>query len=40
MGNPIMKFERVKLFPSWKYLKSNLTEFLYGKEEVVIIKSA
>ena len=39
-GNPVMKFELVKLFPSWKYLNSNLIEFLEEKEEVVIIKSA
>ena len=26
MDNPVMKFELVKLFPSWKYLNSNLTE--------------
>ena len=39
-GNPVMKFEPVKLFPSWKYLNSNLTEFLEEKEKVVIIKNA
>ena len=30
-GNPLMKFEPVKLFPSWKYLNSNLTEFSLRK---------
>ena len=39
-GNPLMKFELVKFFPSRKYINSNFTEFLYEKEEVVIIKSA
>jgi len=39
-GNPVMKFEPIKLFPGCKYLNSNLTEFLSKKEEVVIIKSA
>ena len=30
-GNPLMKFEPVKLFPNWKYLNSNLTEFSLRK---------